>query len=154
MGEELPAPAGMIDFMDEFGKLSHKHGYTVEQVQSIIAPYAARIRQLERELAERKTGSIDTPEFRELLGRVQGWRDGAPIMSPDSPVGRASRQLIAYIDGRTVGGAPEGWHIERGDDVIRVSKENEGFATLRKDGDDPRETVLYRYFAQLATNEA
>jgi hypothetical protein len=32
-----------------------------------IAPYAERIRQLERELAERKTASIDTPEFRNLL---------------------------------------------------------------------------------------
>jgi hypothetical protein len=71
IGEELPAPAGMIDFMDEFGRLSHKHGYTVEQVQSIVAPYAARIRQLERELAGR-SGINPIKRAVEILGTFPG----------------------------------------------------------------------------------
>jgi hypothetical protein len=102
MGEELPAPAGMIDFMDEFGRLSHKHGYTVEQVQSIVAPYAERIRQLERELAAKQPAqSIDSPEFQAL---VEAWRN--------EPYGTrrfltAWDSLIAYIDGRTAGTAPD-----------------------------------------------
>jgi hypothetical protein len=106
MGEELPAPAGMIDFMDEFGRLSHKRGYTVEQVQSIVAPYAERIRQLERELAERKTASIDTPEFRKLLHAM-----GASIGIPYH-----YNRLIAYIDGRATGTASD----ERVDDLAML----------------------------------
>jgi hypothetical protein len=50
---------------------------------------------------------------------------------------------------------PEGWNVEKSDDTflgtaIRVSNRREGFATLRPESDDPRETVLFRYFDQLA----
>jgi hypothetical protein len=59
----------------------------------------AAIRQLERELAERKTASIgDDPKFRELLYDVR-----ALFIGDDR---EALRALIAYIDGRTAGASP------------------------------------------------
>jgi hypothetical protein len=59
-----------------------------------------RIRQLEREMAERKTVSVDTPEFHELLGKFRS----CGIMSTED----MANEIIAYIDGRTAGAA-EAW---------------------------------------------
>lgn len=104
--------------------------------RNMIEQYAERIRQLERELAERashpeildgcgqcprdtpygpatcgkcmeaaerKTASIDTAEFWRL---VWEWRN-AYDEGPAERNKRAHEALIAYIDGRTAGAAPE-----------------------------------------------
>ena len=161
MGEELPAlpvfPNGgsATDLVRSVKSLMHKavsaipaslatdspEPLTAIQVAWIvgkfIAPYAERLRQLERELkhaklqeivdiaqecdmgygkaAERKTASIDSPEFRKLIAYVQGFDDGEPIF------GESQKRLIAYIEGRTDGEAPEGsklMPIEPTDDMI------------------------------------
>jgi hypothetical protein len=188
MGEELPAmPSNVVQVTrrirrcesDTPAQVVLEH-FAIEYARKVVAPYAERIRQLERlqnvhnvsknvqsgdgqvehELAARKTESIDTPgalAWAALAenGNVIIWsRRRSEVEPVAAKYDRPVVPVIAYIDGRTAGGVPEGWHIERGDDVIRVSSRNEGFATLRKDGDDPRETVLYRYFDQLATKEA
>jgi hypothetical protein len=259
MGEELPVlPSNVVHVTrrirrcesDTPAQVVLEH-FAIEYARNAVAPYAERIRQLERELAERKTASIDSPEFRALLrahakaseerfsrgdqkavqaervtrdsliAYIDGRTAGAAVQPKDTPESMAASNARFAIDGaiqygresrnappsddhwlyeywnigqqlrelgatgwdnitplenpdgcRTCGGsrvdpgglptcrdcepytarvaAQEGWHIERGDDVIRVSNRSEGFATLLKDGDDPRETVLYRYFAQLA----
>jgi hypothetical protein len=96
MGEELPAPKyPQLNVLIE-GMRSEQCGYTAEQVKSIVAPYAAHIRQLERELAERQTASVDTLEFRKLL-HAMGAATGIPYHY---------NRLIAYIDGRTAGTVP------------------------------------------------
>jgi hypothetical protein len=77
-------------------------------MRDAIAPYAERIRQLERELAtfkgelatQKPAKSIDTPEFRKLLADLVR-RASYNISGKASPAA-----LIAYIDGRTAGAAP------------------------------------------------
>jgi hypothetical protein len=72
----------------------------LDAVYAHAAPYAERIRQLERELAERKPASIDTPEFRKLM--AEHWKANGSVSAK-----RAFQAVIAYIDGRTAGTAPE-----------------------------------------------
>jgi hypothetical protein len=131
--EELPPHAGMIDFVDEFGKLSHKRGYTVEQVEQIVATYAERIRHLERELAERANSSNfssscgqcprDTSYGPATCGKCMEVAERKTASIGDDPKFRTLAEkycssvaftrderyaaLIAYIDGRTAGTAPE-----------------------------------------------
>jgi hypothetical protein len=106
MGEELPAPKyPQLNVLIE-GMRSEQCGYTAEQVKSIVAPYAAHIRQLERELAERQTASVDTLEFRKLL-HAMGAATGIPYHY---------NRLIAYIDGRATGTASD----ERVDDLAML----------------------------------
>jgi hypothetical protein len=96
MGEELPAPDVYYDGLPY---------YTKATVERIVAPYAERIRQLERELAERKTASIgDDPEFH---GRLDRWH----FLVSRPAKQKALASLIAYIDGRTAGAAPAGWKL-------------------------------------------
>jgi hypothetical protein len=95
MGEELPKwiddHKGADPFMDD----------VIAYIESMQSQCAARIRQLERDLAERKTASIgDDPKFRELLYDVR-----ALFIGDDR---EALRTLIAYIDGRPAGAA-EAW---------------------------------------------
>jgi hypothetical protein len=105
-----------------------QHGllYTERQLRnfalSAIAPYAARIAHLERELkqaklqeladigqdierelAERKPVSIDSNQFRDLLAKY------ASSTFCGFGEAEAKAALIAYIDGRTAGTAPEGY---------------------------------------------
>ena len=78
-------------------------GDTINARNAEVAEQAARIRQLERELAERKTASIgNDPEFLELLANY--------CLSSRENTAETKRALIAYIDGRTAGAAPDGWH--------------------------------------------
>ena len=133
MGEELPAlpvfPNGgsATDLVRSVKSLMHKavsaipaslatdspEPLTAIQVAWIvgkfIAPYAERIRQLERELAERKTASIDTEEalawaaFAEN-GNVIIWSRRRDVVEPvATKYGRPVVPVIAYIDGRTAG---------------------------------------------------
>jgi hypothetical protein len=67
-------------------------GETIDARNTEVAEQAARIRQLERELAERKTASIDSTEFRKLIAHVQGFDDGEPIF------GESEKRLIVYIN--------------------------------------------------------
>jgi hypothetical protein len=69
--------------------------YTDHEVRHIIAPYAARIAHLERELAERKPVSIDSNQFRDLLAKY------ASSTFCGFGEAEAKAALIAYIDGRT-----------------------------------------------------
>jgi hypothetical protein len=80
---------------------------TVAVMTSYIAPYAERIRVLERELAERKTASIDTAEFRNLLGDMLDAYRKELQGGPQRPYEKARAKFVAYIDGRTAGAAPE-----------------------------------------------
>jgi hypothetical protein len=85
--------------------------YTAEQMVEYaskhVAPYAERIRQLERELAERKTASIDSdPKFSEVLAKFLDEAEASNISGYDmARYQRARAALIAYIDGRTAGAA-------------------------------------------------
>jgi hypothetical protein len=103
IGEELPKwiddHKGADPFMDD----------VIAYIESMHSQYAERIRQLERELAERKPASIgDDSEFLRLLG---DWMAGLDYFQSDEhkEVKIAWATLIAYIDGRTAGTAPEGW---------------------------------------------
>jgi hypothetical protein len=121
MGEELPKwiddHKGADPFMDD----------VIAYIESMQSRYAERIRQLERELAdlrlqyiadfgqeqergelaERKTASIDSPEFSEEITLfLDVHEDGS-----DDEYRRARARLIAYIDGRTAGGVPEGYAL-------------------------------------------
>jgi hypothetical protein len=87
--------------------------YTAEQVRQAqldaIAPYAERIRVLERanssnsssSCAQQQAQSIDSPEFRKLFFAAKH----APWNFDGSTPELAA--LIAYIDGRAAGAAPE-----------------------------------------------
>jgi hypothetical protein len=114
MGQELPPlprPVAIGWKGGSFTELSY--GYTERQFRQgqldAIAPYAERIRQLERELAERKTASIDSdPTFSEVLARFLDEAEASNIAGYDMARYQKARDaLIAYIDGRTAGTAPD-----------------------------------------------
>jgi hypothetical protein len=89
----------------------------VRDYQDVVDKSAERIRQLERDLAERKTASIDTPEFWRI---VWEWRN-AYDEGPAERNKRAHEALIDHIDGRTAGTSPKGWKlmpVEPTDDMI------------------------------------
>jgi hypothetical protein len=118
---ELPALPTLPDFMRRdveraIKEAAHPTGMSVHDgkariggdrlqrllmIADAIAPYAARIRQLERELAERKTASIDTPEFWQLLSTHVNNCDSGP----DKAVLESRAALIAHIDCRPAGAA-------------------------------------------------
>jgi hypothetical protein len=107
--------------------------YTAEQVRQAqldaIAPYAERIRQLERELAERKTASIgDDSEF---IRRLHSYRD-----APTEARSLQERfKLIAYIDGRTAGAVPAWQPIEtapRDGRAVLLSRPDSGGSWIGK----------------------
>jgi hypothetical protein len=91
----------------------------------------------------------DDYEFQELAGEVYnagGWNESME---------KSMNALIAHIDGRTAGTAPAGWAVTKSEDTflgtaIRVSNPDVGFATLRPDGRDPSESVLFCYFDKIA----
>jgi hypothetical protein len=66
-----------------------------------------RIRELERVLAERKPASIDTPEFRKLMGDWSGAAQSCDLYTRTEGARKAWAALIAYINGRSAGTAPE-----------------------------------------------
>jgi hypothetical protein len=137
MGEELPAlPEDRYSLWLQHGKVVNcfTHGvgdptvwdhdkhwekkgysraplYTVEQYRQgqrdAIVPYAERIRQLERDLAERKTASIDSPEFQSKIGNWSGAAHSCDEYTRTVGARQAWTALIAHIDGRTAGVAPE-----------------------------------------------
>lgn len=80
---------------------------------SAIAPYAERIRHLERELAERKPASIGRD--RDFWKRMYEWRE-AWLNGPAERLTRAADDLIAYIDGRTApcNPTPIAWMLKTG----------------------------------------
>lgn len=81
----------LTDFAYENG--CHELGYDpVDTVRQAIA-------HLERELAERKPASIDTPELTALMFK---WL----LAGNGKPSDEAYRAIIAYIDGHTAGTAP------------------------------------------------
>jgi hypothetical protein len=118
MGEELP-PLDDDTIMAEYERIvayperltSGDYATAIKLAQWAVAPYAERIRQLERELAERASSpeipdgsqSIgDEPEFERLLAEY--------VKALDSNLetyATAKRALIAYIDGRTTGAVPD-----------------------------------------------
>jgi hypothetical protein len=97
MGEELPKwiddHKGADPFMDD----------VIAYIESMQRQYAERIRQLERELATQSPPQSigDDPKFRKLLADLVR-RAGYNISGKASPAA-----LIAYIDGRTAGTAPD-----------------------------------------------
>jgi hypothetical protein len=96
MGQELPPPSTYGEQADAYtdGPL-----WDEDAVRNAIAPYAERIRQLERELAERKTASIDTPMLRQLM---VDYRRAESLGEQHMRM----QEVFAYIDGRTGGTAP------------------------------------------------
>jgi hypothetical protein len=103
-----------------------------------IAPYAERIRHLERELAERKPASVDTPEFQKLAWDWAGKMHSkdAIIFANHEPL--AWEKLIAYIDGRTAGTAPDGY-------VLAPKEPTEAMVHAAEDLPPPRMFgVVYR----------
>jgi hypothetical protein len=120
MGEELPALAEPDADLLGDGEYPVWNRAQVEQAQraareyqrkvdeKIIARRDERIRQLERELAERRTASIgDSVDFQALLTDVMvASKNGQGV----TVVAEKVQALIAYIDGRTAGTVPEGWH--------------------------------------------
>jgi hypothetical protein len=107
--------------------------YTDDQMRGYArdhaAPYAARIAHLERELAERKPESIDTAEFQSKVGNWSGAAHSSDKYTRTIGAKEAWAALIAYIDGRTAGTAPEKFgchcdledHMEPDDCVIGTS---------------------------------
>jgi hypothetical protein len=113
MGEELPPADALVkrsEWDDAKAKRQSFNGwrlnygdcdmslFTENTVRNFVAPYAERIRQLQRELAERKTASIDRAELRRILNCIvaRGF-----VSDPDF------EEVIAYVDGRTAGAANE-----------------------------------------------
>ena len=96
--------------------------YTAEQVRqaqrdAIAADRAAR--------AQQQAQSVDTPEFRKLLDELV---DAAALNVGAYHYARAA--LIAYIDGRTAGAAPEGWKlvpIEATEEMIKQACRDHGY---------------------------
>jgi hypothetical protein len=104
--QALPPKLPMREIDDIVYRLrQERKDTTYAIVNTAIAPYAERIAHLERELAERKPVSIDTPEFRELLILLFDAHDDGS----DEEYQSARSNFIAYIDGRTAGTAPEGY---------------------------------------------
>jgi hypothetical protein len=117
MGEELP-PERIEQLWHEagcavsIGTQAMKFKFAAMIEREIRAPYAERIRQLERELAERKAASIgDEKEFSELVGAWSGAAHSCDKHTRTVGARQAWHALIAYIDGRTAGAAPEGWKL-------------------------------------------
>jgi hypothetical protein len=124
---DIPVGELILDPIDE----PYYSKRTVEQVRNMaIAPYAERIRQLERELATFKgehatqlaTKSIDTDEFRSMMVdyRGAGTRESAR---------RVLKLIIAYIDGRTAGPVVPNGHFLVGPGTVQV---NDGFEQFTK----------------------
>jgi DNA segregation ATPase FtsK/SpoIIIE-like protein len=107
MGEELPALPKRACLLP--GVYAYRDEHMMKYARTAIAPYAERIRVLERDLAERKTTSIDTPEFRSLADSYADAEHGIAMGFGEAVKDRDERlvKLIAYIDGRTAGAAPE-----------------------------------------------
>ena len=93
--------------------------FAMEYAKSAIAPYAERIRVLERELAERKRGGWigsvgDYTQFHVLLTAVcdaakeleDSTEGGAATFAAADKLTAAQDALIAHIDGRTAGTVP------------------------------------------------
>jgi hypothetical protein len=102
--EELPLPKyPQMNVLIE-GMRSEQCGYTADQLRAVVAPYAERIRQLERELAERKTastGEASPDAVREALQTMVdrfGPCENDYIFSKRQAIQKARAALIAYID--------------------------------------------------------
>jgi hypothetical protein len=149
MGEELPA---LPDFMRRdieraIEEAARPKGMSVhdgkariggdrlQRLLLIADTYAERIRQLERELATFKgkhatqlaTKSIESFEFGALLGKVI---IASEEMDDDSAYKEARAALIAYIDARTAGAAPEGWKlvpVEATEEMIKQACHDHGY---------------------------
>jgi hypothetical protein len=120
IGEDI-ADINLPALPDDYYMLAPQHlkvydeDHMRDYARQHAAPYAARIRQLERELAERKQ-SIDTEEalawaaFAEN-GNVIIWSRRRDEVEPvAAKYGRPVTPIIAYIDGRTAG-TVDGWRL-------------------------------------------
>jgi hypothetical protein len=99
----------------DFGELHNLWSEAYSEPRAVVAYVKAqfnvdaeRIRQLERELAERKTASIgDDPKFCELLDEFAYRASERRAMGGDFGSAEAEEvaeaNLIAYIDGRSAG---------------------------------------------------
>jgi hypothetical protein len=109
MEEELPAPDEIVTALYRRFKDWSKRGFGPDDVTwcevkadvvALVAPYAERIRQLERELAERKTASIGKDV--QFVSLLDIWCTEVRIGDRVSQR-EAWAKFIAYIDGRTAG---------------------------------------------------
>ena len=118
IGEELPKLSiqKIVQLIDEhtdrhFGLIVEPFARAI--AKEAVAPYAERIRLLERELAERQTVTVDTDEtiawaaFAENGNVILSSRRRAVVEPVATKYGRPVVPVIAYIDGRTSGEAPE-----------------------------------------------
>lgn len=146
----LPEAFGTMENADEEGHtMGWLHGYTADQMRGYAidhaAPYAERIHQLERELAERKPVSIDTPEFR--VGEF--WSSARPgekvlMLARGIDIENFGRHkdFIRWVDGRTAGTAPDGWKlvpVEPTMDMAKVGAKHTAIA----EGDETEATTFH-----------
>jgi hypothetical protein len=118
-------------------------------VRGLIAPYVERIGQLEREYAELREASLmisaevsrlqiaaiaadraarAQQQAQTSISREAFERWWAQYGDPNSYVDEAWAALIAYIDGRTAGTAPDGWKlvpVEPSAEMLKAGAESE-----------------------------
>jgi hypothetical protein len=162
MGQELPPLPSSLDTVRVYLRAEVEfltpgdEYFTDDQMRDYagqaIAPYAERIRHLERELDQARGAyqgcarsleiankaeaaflesgtravSIDTPEFRALVGKVAYGNHHEAIPA-----------LIAYIDGRPAGTAPEGWKMVPVEPTMDMAKVGAQHAGGSADDDEP-----------------
>lgn len=87
--------------------------------------------------------TIDSPEFREIVSRVQGWKNGHAVMQLGVQ-GAATQELIAHIDARMASACREGRKYQRKVDekiIARLRVQQPAQAVAK--ADQPELTVWY-----------